>query len=585
MKFPLFVLLCFMVSTTFSQTNIHTTNPVADEILVGNYTAADYASSAPITAKNQIIEGINASVNPDSLKSYIIKLASFENRNTGSDTLSLTRGIGAARDWVLSKFNEISAQNESRLVTSFLQFDQVICNIGRHKNILGVLPGTNTANHKVILIEGHIDSRTVGTCDTTNSAQGVEDNATGTALVIELARVMSQYTFENTIVFMATIGEEQGLHGAEAFAKHAQDQNIPLEAVLNNDVIGGVICGKTSSEPSCPGENDIDSTQVRLFSNGSFNSASKQLARYIKLQYKEELKSIVSVPMMLTIMNAEDRIGRGGDHIPFREKGYAAMRFTSANEHGNAASSSAAYTDRQHSSDDILGVDTNNDTKIDSFFVDFNYLSRNAVINGVSAASIAFGPEPLTVIAEQVDSNKLAFEIVSDVDYSFYRLALRTETNDWDTVYTFDHKIDTITVRTDFVFPNGLTFYFLSAASVDENNTESLFSPEIAIQSTVGVVDYEAKEQSPFKLLQNRPNPFDETTTISVLGNQGAPNKSGIIKIHNLQGKLIKELAIDLSYEVNEVTYEHGYGATGTYLYSLYIDGKKVESRTMVFAN
>ena len=93
----------------------------------------------------------------------------------------------------------------------------------------------------------------------------------------------------------------------------------------------------TSSPPSCPGLDDVDSTQVRLFSYGGFNSKSKQLSRYLKLQYQEELESMVSVPMQLTIMSGEDRVGRGGDHIPFRQDGFAAMRFCSANEHGNAS--------------------------------------------------------------------------------------------------------------------------------------------------------------------------------------------------------------------------------------------------------
>lgn len=585
MKFPLLVFLSLFTSLLSAQTNIITTNSTAEQILIGNYNPTDYLGSSPITSKSTIIQGLNSGVNADSLKSYILKLASFKNRNTGSDTLSLTRGIGAARNWVLDQFNAISFSNENRLITSFLQFDQIVCNIGRHKNIMAVLPGTDPSNNEVILVEGHIDSRTIGVCDTASIAEGVEDNASGTALVIELARVLSRYTFKNTIVFMATIGEEQGLIGAEAFATYVKDKNIPLVAVLNNDVIGGVICGKTSSEPSCPGENEVDSTQVRLFSNGNFNSASKQLARYIKLQYKEELLPIVDVPMAVTIMSGEDRIGRGGDHIPFREKGYAAMRFTSANEHGNAASSSTAYTDRQHSSDDIIGIDTNNDSSIDEYFVDFNYLARNTVINGVSAASIAFGPESPTVVASLVDTNRLAIEIVSDKDYEKYRLALRTLTHDWDSVYTFNQKFDTITVRTDFALPNGFTFYFLSAANVDSLNTESLFSEEIAIQSIVGITEFDTQPQSLYTLLQNKPNPFDEITTISVASKPGLSAKKGLIKIFDLEGKLVETLPIDLSKEINEVSYAHGYGTVGTYLYSLEIDGQIVSSKRMIFAN
>ena len=209
--------------------------------------------------------------------------------------------------------------NENRLVPGYLQFDRDICGVSQHRNVVGVLPGADPSDPSFIIIEGHMDSRCDTPCDIDCQAEGVEDNASGTALVIELARVMSKYTFDHTLVFMATIGEEQGLYGADAFATHAVQTDLQVKAVLNNDIVGGIICGKTSSAPSCPGEGLIDSTQVRLFSSGA-STIHKGLARFIKLEYAEELASIVDVPMMLTIMSAEDRTGRGGDHIPFRQK-------------------------------------------------------------------------------------------------------------------------------------------------------------------------------------------------------------------------------------------------------------------------
>src|SRR5690606_26787008 len=115
----------------------------------------------------------------------------------------------------------------------------------------------------------------------------------------------------------------------------------------------------------CPGENEIDSTRVRLFSQGSFNSPHKGLVRYIKLQYRERILPFAAVPMTVTIMSAEDRTGRSGDHIPFRQNGYTAMRFTSAHEHGDAHVTQPGYDDRQHTSGDVLGVDTDHDSVID----------------------------------------------------------------------------------------------------------------------------------------------------------------------------------------------------------------------------
>ncbi len=139
----IFILTCFLINTYFTvaQTNILSTNPLAEEVMLGNYNVADYLASNVLNHPQDIVSGIESNVSPESLKEYIIKLASFENRNTGADTTSLTTGIGAARNWVYSKFEEISNQNESRLIPSFLQFDQNICGMGQHRNIFAVLPG------------------------------------------------------------------------------------------------------------------------------------------------------------------------------------------------------------------------------------------------------------------------------------------------------------------------------------------------------------------------------------------------------------------------------------------------------------
>jgi hypothetical protein len=123
---PLFI-FCFITANSFSQTNIISTNPIAEQIMLGNYTPTDYAATNIINLPAPIATGINQGISADSLKSYLFALRTFENRNTGSDTLSNTRGIGAARRWTYQKFEEFSAQNENRLVTSYLQFDQNIC--------------------------------------------------------------------------------------------------------------------------------------------------------------------------------------------------------------------------------------------------------------------------------------------------------------------------------------------------------------------------------------------------------------------------------------------------------------------------
>lgn len=578
MKKIILLLIIGYCTGSYAQTNLTVTNVLADNIIKGNFDPSIFASSNPITDHQNIVSQIQNNIKADSLKAYIFKLATFHNRNTGADTISLLTGIGAARKWAYSKFESFSSANENRLVPSYFQFNQTICTVTQHRNILAVLPGTDAENHEIVVIEGHLDSRCETVCDISCQAHGIEDNASGSALVLELARVMSAFTFKNTIVFMLTIGEEQGLYGANAFSLYCQTNSIPVKAVFNNDVIGGVICGNTSSAPSCPGLNDIDSTQVRLFSYGGFNSPHKQLSRFIKLQYKEELLQHVNVPMLITIMSAEDRTGRGGDHIPFRQKGFTAMRFTSANEHGDA-SNGAGYDDRQHTSEDILGLDTDADMVIDSFFVDFNYLARNAAINATATTIAAKGPNKPDFSISTIVGPGLIIQITDQTQYNVYRVGIRTLTNDWDSVYTINGTMDTI-------FPPSASMYYVSVASVDDMGMESLFSKEISINdSQVGIEELNTKNEGPLSLLQNRPNPFDEITIIGVYRNAPLKYKKAWISIQDINGKQIERIPIELNQEINEVNYEHGYGKTGTFIYSLYVDGKIIESKRMIFAN
>ena len=568
--------LCFASINGNAQSNTTSTDTIAAQIMKGNYNPATYFASTIINNHDSISKGVNARVSPDSLHAYINMLGTFTNRNSGSDTLSATKGIGAARRWVYSRFQQISANNENRLIPSYLQFDLTMCSITQHRDIFAVLPGTDTSDKSIVIIEGHIDSRDSDVCDTALTAKGIEDNASGTALVIELARVMSKYSYKRTIVFLVTIGEEQGLYGAQAFARYANATGIKINGVLNNDVIGGIICGHTSSPPSCPGYEDIDSTHVRLFSYGGFNSFHKGLSRYIKLAYKERIQPIAVVPMTINIMTPEDRTGRGGDHIPFRQLSYPAMRFTAENEDGDADVTSATYTDRQHTSRDSIGVDINADGIIDSFFVDFDYLARNAVINGNAAGMMGIAPMTPDFNLTSNGLSNLIIDITTHPEYLNYKVGVRTTTNDWDSVYSFSGSLsDTILVPS--------ASYIVSVASVDGNGVESLFSEEK--MATVNEVHNVAATQKTVELLQNKPNPADEATMISVLVNDKIKYKEAYISIRELNGKEVERTNITLNNGVNEVMYRHGYNMTGTFIYTLVIDGAIIESKRMVFTN
>jgi len=577
MKKILFSVLALLNLSITAQTNIISTNPVALQVLKGNYDPSLYLASTILNRPDTISKGINARISADSLKSNIIKLAGFHNRNTGADTNSSLKGIGAARRWVYMKFQQYSAANQNRLLPSYLQFDRAICSVTQHRNIFAVLPGIDTSDKSIILIEGHIDSRCEALCDTACRAQGVEDNASGTALVMEMARVMSKYSYNHTLVFLVTIAEEQGLYGAEAFADYCIQNTIKVKGVLNNDVIGGILCGQTSSPPSCPGLNNVDSTQVRLFSAGSFNSPHKGLARFIKLEYKENLLQQVNVPMQISIMTPEDRTGRSGDHVPFRQLGFTAMRFTSANEHGNANVSSGTYSDRQHTTRDTLGMDTNSDLVVDSFFVSFPYLARNAIINGNAAGMMGIGPKQPDMSLTAAGPNSMRVQITQQTQYNQYRIGVRSTTHDWDSVYTMTG------ILVDTIFNLQAGFYYVSAMSVDTNGIESLPSTEYVL-SFVGVNEFGAVKKK-IELLQNKPNPFDEATFISVMVNENKPYKDARISIKDTKGIEIRNIPLILNPGMNEVLYEHGYNLSGTYIYSLLIDGKIVESRKMSFAN
>ena len=571
------LLFAFATLPVIGQSNLRFTNPIIEEVLFSNYDPQDYRPTAQYDTPEELAMAIKVHVSADSLKSYLLDMQRFENRNTGSDTLSPVRGIGAARTWVLDKFNAFSSRVDNRLLTGYFQFDQDVCGVTRHKNVVALLPGTDPAARPII-IEAHLDSRCSGPCDVDCLAQGMEDNGSGTALVMELARVLAPYEFRNSILFVATTGEEQGLVGATALAEFFVQNELDIKLIQNNDIVGGIVCGETSSPPSCPGFNNIDSTQVRLFSRGGFNSAPKGLARFIKLQYEEMLRPIEEVPMLLTIMTAEDRTGRGGDHIPFRERGFAAMRFTSANEHGNA-SNDAEYHDRQHTSTDILGVDTDTDGELDSFFVNFNYLARNTRINGVTAAMAAIGPSTPRITEHFFDGDRFGITIESDIEYPGYVIGLRTGANDFDSLYYFTGNTSPLfeTAKREFSI-------FLSVAAIDSNNVESLFSEEV-LSLLSGTRIPEEIAEKPIRLMPNRPNPFDEATTLSFWCEKPVSYEQAYLMVSDQSGRPLAKMPTEIQVGLNEVLYRHGYNVSGILVQSLVIDGRIVDSGTMIFAN
>jgi hypothetical protein len=281
--------------------------------------------------------------------------------------------------------------------------------------------------------------------------------------------------------------------------------------------------------------------------------------------------------MMITLMTAEDRAGRGGDHIPFRERGFAAMRFTSANEHGDAGVDEPGYSDRQHTTNDILGVDTDGDEVIDSFFVDFNYLARNATINGNAAAMAALGPRTPQITSASQDGDVCFVSIDDPYETGEYVIGLRVDFHDFDTLYRLSGAMSGF-----FTLPDKELYIFLSVAAVDSNGVESLFSEEESVFLT-STKEFTNNDIG-IRLFQNIPNPFDEATMISFYADRVPYYRKAAIEISDPSGRHLKSLPVSIREGINEVVYRHGYGQTGTMYYSLVIDGRIVETKSMQFA-
>jgi hypothetical protein len=569
-----FAVLCI------GQTNITLSNPEAQQILFGNYNPEEYSPTVIINHPDTILYGIVNGVSKDTLISYLLKIDSYHNRNSGSDTLSEIRGIGAVRRWIHKKYNEYGAECENRLVVSYLDFDMNICDQSHHRNVLAVLPGLDTTNKEILVLMGHFDTRCQGACDTACYSPGMEDNGSGTVLVMELARIMSRYAFDHTILFATVTGEDQGLYGAKALSTYLKNNNVQIRSVFNNDVIGGIICGQTSSPPGCPGLNAIDSTHVRVFSYSQLNdtawpSPHKQLARYIRLHQEEKINPLLQTPMTIDLIITEDRTGRSGDHIPFRQKGYTSIRFTSRNEHGNGA---GIPPDRQHTTGDILGIDTSvpPDAIIDSFYVDPNYLRRNIIMNGVNLGYLALAPpSPAPEFSLSGDTVVITMHD-ADTVYKHYRVGIRSRHSGslyFDTIFTF-----TNVTKLHLHLGGSDENRYLSVANV-KNNVESLFCAEYTLLP-VGIGNLLMNNRG-IMMYQNHPNPFNQQTEIIIESSEHINITDAVLIITDVTGRTIRNIPLQIFPGKNQVTLNNDGLVKGMYTYSLSVSNKIITAGKM----
>ncbi len=440
MRQVIFIAVLFSFTTVFSQTTIQ---------------------------RDPEIEKMVKDVSADSLKNYISTLVAFGTRNTLSTQTDPKRGIGAARNWVLAKFNEFAKQSGGRLSafidTTTLQPDgrrvDVPLLLG---NVVAILKGTDPDDKRIFLISGHLDNMRSSVMDRTGDAPGANDDGSGTVAVMECARIMSKHSFPATIIFVAVSGEEQGLLGANFMSEKAKKEGWDIEAVLNNDIMGSNNSNET---------NIINNTKIRVFSEGlpayeteksaviirslglENDGKSRQLARYVKETGERYVDNLEVV-----MIYRNDRFLRGGDHTPYVQRGFAAVRFTEMNEN---------YT-RQHQD-----VRTENGIRYGDLeeHIDYEYLRKNTAMNLCNLANLSKAPY-------MPDSVKMDVKKLSNSTYlywkapavgkikGYYVLVRETTSAFWQ------RKI--FTTETEMRLPFSKDNYFFAVQSVNETGNESL---------------------------------------------------------------------------------------------------------------
>ncbi|MDN3619319.1 M28 family metallopeptidase [Polaribacter undariae] len=421
--------------------------------------------SITISAQTDLkIYDIINDISADNIKADIKTLTEFGTRNTFSDTISTTRGIGAARRWIKAEFDEISS-NCNNCINTFYQKDFVTKKGNRRVphdawivNVVAVQKGTKYPN-KYIIMSGDIDSRASDAMDFTTDAPGANDNASGMAGTIEAARVLSKYQFESSIIYVGLSGEEQGLFGGAGLANYAKEQDWEIIGVLNNDMIGnikgvdGVIDNRSFrifSEP-VPANETEKQRKARRFYGGEVDGISRQLARYIHKSvniYMPEMN-----PMMIYRL---DRFGRGGHHRPFNDLGFAGIRIMEAHEN---------YT-QQHQD-----IRTENGIAYGDTFehVNFDYAKKLTAVNAITMANLAWAPaSPKEVAIGGIVEAAVKLKWNKVEGAKGYKIYWRDTTSP-----TWDHSryIETTEFTLDGIVIDN---FFFGVAAVGENGHESV---------------------------------------------------------------------------------------------------------------
>lgn len=420
-----------------------------------------------VKAVDPTIKTMVEEVSAKQIEATIRKLVSFHTRHTLSDTTSNKTGIGAARNWIKAEMEKYARESGGKLKVEFDTFTQPAD--GRRvsvptvmKNVLAILPGSDPADDRVFIVSGHYDSRVSDVMDAKSFAPGANDDASGTAVAMELARVMSKQSFNATLIFVAMVGEEQGLYGATNLAKRAKAEKWNVVGMITNDIVGNTYGSETDLK---------DNRSVRIFSEGvsqtetpaqaglrnstgsENDGAARSFARYLK-----EVAERYVDQLDVKLIYRRDRYLRGGDHTPFSQEGFAAIRITEMNENFI----------RQHQD-----IRTENGIDYGDLpdFVDYNYTQKVARMNLAALANLAMAPrEPQKVkmlTNELTNRSTLKWEAPSgEVPFGYYVLMRETSSPVWEKKFF----VKNTTLTLDYSKDN----YFFGVQAIDADGHESL---------------------------------------------------------------------------------------------------------------
>ena len=432
-----------------------------------NVVTAQTPKRRSLAPRNRTIANVVREIDARNIEASIRKLVSFGTRNTLSEQNDPKRGIGAARDWLYAEFLKAAELSNGRMTVEKQSYEQQkaqrIPQPTVITNVVATLKGSQPESvDRIYVVSGHYDSMCNSATDAKCDAPGANDDASGTAAVLEMARVMAKYEFDATIVFMAVAGEEQSLLGSTHYAEQAKQKNWNIDAMLTNDIIGNTLGGngvrdrrnvRVFSEGVPTNETQAEANTRRSV-GGENDSASRQLARFIK-----ETGDGFVPQMKVMLVYRRDRYGRGGDHIPFLERGYPAVRFTEVHE------------DFRHQHQNVR---VENGVQFGDLpeFVDFAYVGNVARVNAAALAALALAPsrpKGVTIVAARLSHDtELRWEANKESDLAGYEIVWRDTTAPTWTNSKPVGKVTTFTMK-------GMSKdnYFFGVRSIDREGNRS----------------------------------------------------------------------------------------------------------------